>query len=88
MSTEILDEVLKVIFEYKRDRAAYLVAKVMEENIDPVGILDVFTMAIGEIGDRFGRGELWLTDLIGTAEAMKVVQVPIEKRVLNLGAKS
>jgi len=42
-----------------------------ENKLDPNLVLDAMTAAVRKVGDGFGKGELWLPDLIGAAEAMQ-----------------
>jgi len=45
------------------------------------------TVAIKEIGEGFGKGELCLPDLVGSADAMSSAMPIIEKGIKRIGAK-
>jgi len=87
LSNEILEELEKAIKEYDNEKAASLAKKAVEKKIDPIKALDAMTVAIREIGDGFGRGELWLPDLVGAADAMSSAMPVIEEEIKRTGAK-
>ncbi len=90
MSTErneILESLKKAITEYDSQRAATLAKEVVEKQIDPMAALDAMTEAIRHVGDGFGKGELWLPDLVGAADAMSTAMPIIEEELERRGAK-
>jgi len=87
MSTDVLEELKKAILTYNREGAASWARKAVQERIDPVEALDVMTVAIRQIGDGFGKGELWLPDLVGAAAAMTSAMPIIEGEIKRVGAK-
>jgi len=87
MSAEILENLKKAITGYDRERAADWARKAVQEGIDPIKALDVMTVAIRQIGDGFGKGELWLPDLVGAAAAMTAATPIIEEEIKRVGAK-
>jgi corrinoid protein of di/trimethylamine methyltransferase len=87
MSVEVLDNLKKAIMEYNREGAASWAKKVVQERIDPTKALDAMTGAIRQIGDGFSRGELFLPDLVGAADAMSVATPIIEEEIERVGAK-
>ncbi len=86
-SQEILENLKKTIAEYDTERAADLARKAMAENIDPIEAVDALITAIREVGDGFGRGELWLPDLMGAAEAMQSAMPILEEEITRKGLK-
>ena len=86
MSSEILNRLQKAILEYDEAEAASCARKVVEERIDPVEALNAMTMAIRQVGDGFGRGELFLPDLVGAADAMSVATPILEEEISKSGA--
>lgn len=85
--SETLEKLKKAILEYSTEEAASLAAKAIQEGIDPLKTADAATEAIKQIGNAYGRGELWLPDLIGGANAMKaampVIEAEFEKRQIE-----
>jgi methanogenic corrinoid protein MtbC1 len=76
LSEGILEDVKRAILEYDGEGAIRAVRMATKNRIDPNLVLDAMTASVRIIGDGFGKGELWLPDLIGAAEAMQAA-VPI-----------
>jgi len=80
---EILESLKRAIVEYDIEGTAEWARRAVHEGIDPNEALDVLTVAVREIGAGFGRGDLFLPDLVLAGEAMKsgsaVLQSEIEK---------
>lgn len=86
MSSEILNRLQKAILEYDEAEAANCARKVVEEGINPVEALNTMTMAIRQVGDGFGSGELFLPDLVGAADAMSAATPILEEEITRSGA--
>ncbi|MDH5781223.1 MAG: cobalamin-dependent protein [Dehalococcoidia bacterium] len=87
MSAEILENLKKTIIEYDSEGAASWARKAVQEKIDPVKALDTMTAAIKQVGDGFARGELWLPELVGAADAMTSATPIIEEEIKRRGTK-
>ena len=85
MSTEVLENLKKAIVEYDSEEAANLARRAIQEKIDPIKTLAAMTAAIRQVGDGFGKGELWLPDLVGAADAMTSATPIIEKEIKRRG---
>ena len=74
----------KAIREYDSALALNTAKEIAAGGIDPLEAMDAMTAAIREIGEAFGRGELWLPDLVGASDAMQaampVLDAEIQKR--------
>jgi len=81
MNAEILENLKKTIIEYDSEGAASWARKAVQEKIDPVKALDTMTAAIKQVGDGFARGELWLPELVGAADAMTSATPIIEEEI-------
>ena len=66
----ILENLRKAIFEYDNDLASESARQTVEKGIKPLEALDVMTSAIREIGEAFGKGELWLPDLVALSREL------------------
>ena len=84
---EILESLKKAIIEYDNEAAASWAKKAVEEGIDPIKALDALTEGIRQVGDGYGRGELWLPDLVGAASAMISATPIIEEKIKATGGK-
>jgi len=85
MNTEILENLKKAIIEYNSEEASNLARRAIQEKIDPIKTLAAMTAAIRQVGDGFGKGELWLPDLVGAADAMTSATPIIEDEVKRRG---
>ena len=65
--------------------AAEWARKAVEERVRLGGAIDALMKAINEIGDAFGRGDLWLPELMGAAAAMKAAMPILEAEMRATG---
>ena len=84
-SHEILENLKKAITGYDTEGAAGWARKAIEEKLDPIEAANALTETIKEIGDAFGRGELWLPDLVGAADAMQSAMPILEDEIKRRG---
>lgn len=84
--SEILENLKKAIIEYDSEGAASLAGKAVQEKIDPVKAIEAMTAAIRQVGDGFAKGELFLPDLVGAADAMSAATPIIEGEMERMGA--
>jgi len=82
-----LENLKRAILEYNGEKAANLAEEAVKKKIDPVKALNVMTEAVRQIGDGFGKGELWLPDLVGAADAMQSAMPIIQREIKRKGAK-
>ena len=84
------EEVLKMAFdsivEADEDMAMEAMDKGREAGVEPVEMLsDGFSAGINELGEQFGRGEIFLPELIFATEVMKVVTARVEEEMAASG---
>jgi methanogenic corrinoid protein MtbC1 len=85
MESEILAKLKKSVMEYDIEGARASAQQVVAEGIDPIVALDALTEAIREVGDQFERGELWLPDLVGAADALQSAMPILEQEIKRRG---
>ena len=85
MKAEVLENLRKAVMDYDVKGAAILAKKALEEGIDPLKAADTLTEAVGEIGAGYGRGDLFLPDLVGAADAMQSAMPIIEEGIKQAG---
>jgi len=75
VSREVLiKEAIDTILKYDKERALQVAKQVLAEGMDPVDILtNGFSVGIRQVGDLFGRGEVFLPELMLSADVMKSV---------------
>ncbi len=85
MNSELLKEAANSILEGNEEKALAVAKKALDGGVDPVEMLsEGFSVGIREVGDRFGRGELFLPELILAAEAMKKAGALLESAIEDL----
>jgi len=86
MSIEVLERLKKAVLEYDEEEAAKCAREVIEKQVDPVEAMNAMTVAIRQVGDGFGRGEFFLPDLVGAADAMSAATPILEEAIRKSGA--
>lgn len=70
------------------DRAADLARQALADGVDPLDAVNHgFAAGIASAGEQFGRGELFLPDLLACAEAMKAAMKILEPEMLQRGSR-
>ncbi len=83
----ILAEMSEAVRDYDDQRARRLAEEALERGIDPVEALEEgLAKALREVGDRFGRGEAFITELIAAAQAMEAGAEVLNKEIARRGA--
>ncbi len=82
MSTEIRENLAKAVQEFDQEGAAKWAQEAMDGGVEPLVALETLTVTIREIGDAFGRGECFLPELVGAADAMQAA-MPIVEAVIK-----
>lgn len=88
MNSEILENLKKAVIDYDPEKAAELARKAVDEKLDPVKCADALIEGIQQIGDGYGRGELFLPDLVGASEALQSAMPIIRKEIRRQGKKT
>jgi trimethylamine corrinoid protein len=69
---EVLSKLEKGVLNGDAEAVEAAVKEAMTANIDPLDAVENgLAKGVREVGERFGKGELFLTDLVAAAEAMK-----------------
>jgi methanogenic corrinoid protein MtbC1 len=87
MSSETIEKLKKSIKDYDRNAAKILAQKAVEENANPLEVVDELVAVISHIGKQFANEELFLPDLVGAADAMQAAMPVLEKRIKEMGMK-
>ena len=87
MGNEMFEKLQKAIKEYDAQAAESLAKQAMQEKMDPIEVLDALTDAIRQVGDGFGKGELFLPELVGAADAMQKATPILEEEIKKSGAR-
>ena len=74
LDEKIIEEAKQLIVQQNKEEAAKLAQKFISEGGAPIELLNEgFIPGINKVGDLFGRGELFLPELIKAADTMKTV---------------
>jgi len=72
LSRQLLDELASAVEAIDPDRVLALSKLAVDSGVDPVEIVENgIAMKLREVGEKFERGEVFLTDLVGAAQAAK-----------------
>lgn len=84
---DVLEEIYEAILDCDADAVVQRVTRAIGQKLEPLTILDRMNVAIRTVGDRFGSGEAFITDLIGSATAMSAGVRVIEPLILESGKR-
>jgi corrinoid protein of di/trimethylamine methyltransferase len=87
MKAETLRNLKKAVIEYDQTEATRWAKKAVENGIDPLEAADALIDGVREVGDGYARGELFLPDLVGAANAMTSGIRPLEEEISRKGQK-
>ncbi len=74
MDQKLIDQAIQSIVDMDKDVALDVAKKALDAGVDPIKMMELgFVPGITKIGDLFGRGVLFLPELILAAEAMMAV---------------
>jgi trimethylamine corrinoid protein len=84
LDEKIIEEAKQLIIQQNKEAAAKLAEKVISEGGAPIELLNEgFIPGINKVGDLFGRGELFLPELIKAADTMKTVTDIINEAIAD-----
>jgi len=81
MTEDSLQKLQKAMAEYDAEGTARWARQALQDGLGPVEAMQMLTITIQGIGDAFGRGELFLPDLVMAGEAMKSASTVLEAAI-------
>jgi trimethylamine corrinoid protein len=87
MGSETVKKLKLAIEEYDKESAAVLAKQAMGEGLNPIEVINELISVIGRIGNDFGKGELFLPDLIGAADSLQGAMPILEDEISRKGLK-
>jgi trimethylamine corrinoid protein len=87
MEDEVFEKLKQAVRNYDKVGAAEWAQTVIEENLDPLKAFETMTEAIREVGEGFGKGELFLPELVGAADAMQSATPILTREIKKSGVK-
>jgi len=88
LAEKALEDLRKVVIEFDMDNAEKAAKDAIAAGVDPLEAAKTLTDAIREIGDAFGKGELFLPDLVCAAEVLKKAIPIITEEITRQGKNS
>lgn len=85
MDVDILENLKKAVTEYDVEKAEALARKAIEAKIDPLKAAKALIEGVTQIGDAYGRGELFLPDLVGAGDVMQHTMPILEEEIKRQG---
>lgn len=81
-----IKEAIESIIEYNQEKAVDVINRAVADGCDPVEILsEGFSAGIREVGDLFGKGRVFLPELMLAAEVMQKISEIVDKEVAANG---
>ncbi|MGE5414738.1 MAG: corrinoid protein, partial [Syntrophomonadaceae bacterium] len=85
---ELLEAMRRSILDGDPDRAAALAREGIDRSLPPLeAIREGFVPGLDEVGAGFGKGDLFLPDLVMAGEAMKAATAVLEPELQKTGAR-
>jgi len=87
MTEQILSDLREAVLYFDPDEARRLAQEALDNGVDPVVALEEgLARPLREIGDRFGTGEAFITELIAAAQAMEAGAEVLNEEIARRGA--
>ena len=87
MTEQILSDLREAVLYFDPEEARTLAQKALEMGVDPVTALEEgLAKPLREVGDRFGTGEAFITELIAAAQAMEAGAEVLNQEITRRGA--
>ena len=78
MSNDLVNQLKTAVASGEEDEAGKIAKSIVNAKIDVGKVVDELSVTMREVGDKFGRLELFLSDLMLAAEAMKVAMAEFQ----------
>ncbi len=88
MHEDLFQAMAQSIIDGDPDAAADLARKAVEQGIDPLEAINKgFVPGVDYVGEQYGRGEMFLPDLVLAGEAMKAAIAVLEPEIARRGGE-
>ena len=85
--TDTIQQLKDIVLNFDIDNAEAVAKAAINSGLDPVLAANALTDAIRDVGDRFGKGDLYLPDLVCASEVLKKA-FPIINEAIEAGGGS
>jgi corrinoid protein of di/trimethylamine methyltransferase len=83
---DMIQQLKDIVLNFDIDNAEEVAKKAISEGVDPLQAASALTESIREVGDKFGKGELFLPDLVCASEVLKKAFPVINEAIEAKGA--
>ena len=87
MTAEMKEKLKRIVLDFDIDNAESVARAALDAGVDPIDAASALTESIQIIGDKFGKGELFLPDLVCASEVLKNAFPPINAAIEARGEK-
>jgi len=88
VSEELFKAMAQSVIDGDPDLAAELAQKAIEQGIDPLDAINKgFVPGVDYVGEQYGKGEMFLPDLVLAGEAMKAAVAVLEPEIARRGGQ-
>lgn len=88
MSSDTYQEMRQSIVNGAPDTASALAQQALATGVAPLdAINNGYTLGMRDVGEQFARGEMFLPDMMASAEAMKAAMSVLEPELIKLGSE-
>jgi corrinoid protein of di/trimethylamine methyltransferase len=85
---KLIEKLKETVIQGKPEEAIEIAKRVVEEKIDPVEAFEKGLKAgISVVGEGFASGELFLPDLVLSAETLKAASIVLEEEIARIGTQ-
>jgi corrinoid protein of di/trimethylamine methyltransferase len=84
--SDMIQQLKDIVLNFDIDNAEEVAKKAISEGVDPLQAASALTESIREVGDKFGKGELFLPDLVCASEVLKKAFPVINEAIEAKGA--
>jgi len=84
---DVIQDLKDIVLNFDIDNAEDVAKKAIESGVDPLLAAGALTEAIRQVGDAFGKGELFLPDLVCASEVLKKAFPFINEAIEKKGAQ-
>jgi corrinoid protein of di/trimethylamine methyltransferase len=81
-----LDELVKAVMDGDEEEASATAEKVVQEGVPINTVIDALTAGMREIGDQFARMDIFLPEMMMSAQAMKAAMAVLDPELQKAGA--
>lgn len=86
LSAGLDQKVREVVYRLDEEEICRLAKQLMDQNEDPLDVIDAFASVLKEMGEKYERGELYIIELIAAGEGCRrAIMEIVEPKLRKLG---